>query len=62
MAEYIYRTVKCKKGNYMIFFPSYKLMNQVYDIFTEIHTDFDTIIQTSGMKEEEAIEDIELKT
>lgn len=59
MAEYIYRTVKCKKGNYMIFFPSYKLMNQVYDIFTEIHTDFDTIIQTSGMKEEEREEFLE---
>lgn len=59
MTEYIYRTVKCKKGNYMIFFPSYKLMNQVYDIFTEIHTDFDTIIQTSGMKEEEREEFLE---
>ena len=62
MAEYIYRTVKCKKGNYMIFFPSYKLMNQVYDIFTEIHTDFDTIIQTSGMKEEEREEFLEAFT
>ena len=59
MTEYIYKTVKCKKGNYMIFFPSYKLMNQVYDIFTEIHTDFDTIIQTSGMKEEEREEFLE---
>ena len=62
MTEYIYRTVKCKKGNYMIFFPSYKLMNQVYDIFTEIHTDFDTIIQTSGMKEEEREEFLEAFT
>ena len=34
-------------------------MNQVYDIFTEIHTDFDTIIQTSGMKEEEREEFLE---
>ena len=59
MTEYIYRTVKCKKGNYMIFFPSYKLMNQVYDIFTEGHTDFDTIIQKSGMKEEEREEFLE---
>lgn len=59
MTEYIYRTVKCKKGNYMIFFPSYKLMNQVYDIFTERHADFDTIIQTSGMKEEEREEFLE---
>ena len=59
MTEYIYRTVKCKRGNYMIFFPSYKLMNQVYDIFTERHADFDTIIQTSGMKEEEREEFLE---
>ena len=62
MTEYIYRTVKCKKGNYMIFFPSYKLMNQVYDIFTERHTDFDTIIQKSGMKEEEREEFLEAFT
>ncbi|MDY3796905.1 MAG: helicase C-terminal domain-containing protein, partial [Agathobacter sp.] len=62
MTEYIYRTVKCKKGNYMIFFPSYKLMNQVYDIFTQRHTDFDTIIQKSGMKEEEREEFLEAFT
>ena len=62
MTKYIYRTVKCKKGNYMIFFPSYKLMNQVYDIFTERHTDFDTIIQKSGMKEEEREEFLEAFT
>ena len=35
IADYIAKTVKAKKGNYMIFFPSYKMMMQVYEVFTE---------------------------
>ena len=31
IAQYIKRTVRCKQGNYMVFFPSYKMMNEVYD-------------------------------
>lgn len=53
MAEYIYKTVKCRKGNYMVFFPSYKLMNQVYEIYREMDSDSEIIVQTSGMSEEE---------
>lgn len=54
IAEYIRRTVHCKKGNYMVFFPSYKLMNQVYDIFVQLDGGkADCIVQQSGMKEEE---------
>ena len=54
IAEYIKRTIQCKKGNYMVFFPSYKLMNQVYEVYEEIKDD-DTeyLVQESGMKEEE---------
>lgn len=33
IAEYILRTVRAKKGNYMVFFPSYKMMEQVYELF-----------------------------
>ena len=38
----------------MVFFPSYKLMNQVYEVYEEIKDD-DTeyLVQESGMKEEE---------
>lgn len=53
MAEYIHKTVRCKTGNYMVFFPSYKLMNQVYEIYRTIDLDAEHIIQTAGMKEKE---------
>ena len=59
MAEYIYKTVKCRKGNYMVFFPSYKLMNQVYEIYLEMDSDSEIIVQTSGMSEEEREEFLE---
>ena len=59
MAEYIYKTVKCRKGNYMVFFPSYKLMNQVYEIYREMDSDSEIIVQTSGMSEEEREEFLE---
>lgn len=35
IAEYIARTVWQKQGNYMVFFPSYKLMEEVYQIYEE---------------------------
>ena len=54
IAKYIVKTVHCKKGNYMVFFPSYKLMNQVYEAFCEIDEGRAvSIVQQSGMKEEE---------
>lgn len=54
IAEYIKRTVYSKKGNYMVFFPSYKLMNQVYEIFCKVDGGkVETIIQEGGMKEAE---------
>lgn len=44
MAQYIYRTIKCRKGNYMAFFPSYKLMEQVQEALA-------VILETSAKKE-----------
>ena len=35
VAEYIARTVWQKKGNYMVFFPSYRFMEEVYRIYEE---------------------------
>lgn len=35
IAEYIARTVWQKKGNYMAFFPSYKLMEDVYQVYEQ---------------------------
>lgn len=33
IADYIRMTAQAKKGNYMVFFPSYKMMQQVYEVF-----------------------------
>ena len=53
MADYIRKVVHCKKGNYMAFFPSYKLMQQVYEAFMELDGGLaKSIYQESGMKEE----------
>jgi Rad3-related DNA helicase len=36
IARYIEKTIRCKKGNYMVFFPSYKLMEQVREALLEV--------------------------
>lgn len=54
IASYISKTANAKKGNYMVFFPSYKMMEDVYDTFCFENEDkIDCTIQQSGMKEEE---------
>jgi len=40
-------------GNYMVYFPSYKYMNEVYIRFTEKYPDIETMLQQSSMTEEE---------
>lgn len=52
MADYIYQTGMQKKGNYIVFFPSYKMMDDVYEQFLGMNTaQMDCIVQKSGMKE-----------
>ena len=55
IAEYIARAVLQKKGNYMVFFPSYKMLEEVYDIYErEFSVNWIRgICQTSAMKERE---------
>lgn len=54
IADYIIRTAVAKKGNYMVFFPSYKFMCQVYEQFEEKNPGaVDVCIQESGMREEQ---------
>lgn len=36
IAAYIDKTIRSRKGNYMVFFPSYKLMGQVYEAFEKL--------------------------
>ncbi len=52
IAEYVRATAQARKGNYMVFFPSYKMMQQVYDVLGEAEQ-LTTLMQQPGMKEEE---------
>lgn len=52
IARYIYQTAQAKTGNYMVFFPSYKMMEQVYEEYLPINLGTtDTIVQSVGMTE-----------
>ena len=51
LSEIVNCAIKAKKGNYMIFFPSYKYMEELHSFFTVMHPDVDTIVQTKGMTE-----------
>lgn len=58
IAQYIYRTIRCKSGNYMAFFPSYKLMEQVQEALAgllrkEQAENIRLIAQKNGMREQE---------
>lgn len=53
IASYIANCVQAKKGNYMVFFPSYKYMELVFDKMKENHPNINTSIQESNMSEEE---------
>ena len=53
ITEYINTVVNHKKGNYLVFFPSYEYMRIVHEIFHTRFPDTAAIIQTGNMSEEE---------
>lgn len=54
IARYIRRTIAQCPGNYMVFFPSYRMMEDVGESFEKIHADeAEVLYQRSGMSEEE---------
>jgi len=54
IADYIINTAQAKCGNYMVFFPSYKMLQQVYEEFAvKAPENIDVVLQEIGMKEEE---------
>ncbi|MCJ7683033.1 MAG: ATP-dependent DNA helicase, partial [Desulfobacteraceae bacterium] len=52
-AKAIVTFVRQKKGNYLLYFPSYEYMMMVYESFQEEWSEMETICQTPGMTEEE---------
>lgn len=54
IASYIQMTARARKGNYIVFFPSYMFMEDVYDQFLGLNSgEMDCIVQSSNMNEEE---------
>lgn len=54
IAEYIYLLISARKGNYMVFFPSYSLLRSVYDVVItkSDFIDIDVICQQNSMTEQ----------
>lgn len=53
VAGYIKSVLEARKGNYFVFFPSYKYMNEVYSIFSELYPGFRIMLQQPAMGEED---------
>ena len=53
LAHLIAQAAAGRPGNYMVYFPSYAYMNEVYRVFCENYPDFPTLLQHGGMDEEE---------
>ena len=51
--QYINAVITEKKGNYMIFFPSYFFMNKVYSTYESLYPTSDILLQNQGISEEE---------
>ena len=60
IARYIVSAAEGKKGNYMAFFPSYKVMQEVYDCFQEQAEEVASVIQSQNMSESEREEFLSL--
>ncbi len=48
-ATYIAAAVSAKKGNYMVYFPSYSYLEKVHEAFIKKYPDVCTIVQKKGM-------------
>ena len=53
IVEYIRTAVEARKGKYLIFFPSYKYMNEVFSLFSARYPEIEAIIQQPSMQEKE---------
>ena len=55
IADYIHKVISSKRGNYMIFFPSYSLLKSVYEVILERkdYEDISIICQQNSMPEKD---------
>lgn len=53
IADYIKKVAEGRKGNYFVFFPSYKYMNEIYTLFIDRYPMVEAMLQQPSMQEEE---------
>lgn len=53
IVEYIYSVINAKMGNYMVYFPSYKYMDEVSNKFNEKYPHIKLCVQTNFMTEDD---------
>ncbi len=53
IADMIYQTVRARTGNYLVYFPSYQYLSNVYELFCERYPDVSVIRQSGSMTEQE---------
>ena len=53
IAQTIYETISRKKGNYLVFFPSYEYMHTVYELFCSQFPQVETLLQETELSEDE---------
>ena len=60
IASYIMQTVQAKRGNYMVFFPSYRMLEEVYEVCLDQEPrGMELLVQRAGMGEQEREEFLE---
>lgn len=52
VAECIYSAVKHKRGNYLVYCPSYSYMQDILEAFVEHHNSYEILVQSQAMSEE----------
>lgn len=53
LISYLHAVILSKKGNYIVFCPSYAYMEQIHDAFTNEYPDIQTTIQKENLSEDE---------
>ena len=53
IADIINAAASQRKGNYLVFFPSYEYMHRVYDLFIEKYPETNTLLQQNSLTEDE---------
>lgn len=53
VVRYIHETLKENEGNFLVFFPSFEYMENIYELYSAMYSREEIFAQTSGMSEEE---------